>query len=83
MLPCFAFKLIDCQYFTPVNYESIVENFLDLQPDELEAIIQSIINQLPAEWETPKTLGDRMVTFLSDPARIRAVKHLTIHSLKC
>lgn len=81
MMPSLSFKLIESQYFksvkkyfTAVNCEDIVENFLDLQPYELEAIIQSIFKQLPAEWETPKNLGDRIVTFLSDRGRIRTVK---------
>ena len=89
MLPSLSFKLIESQYFksvkkyfNPVDYENIVEFFLDLQRYELEAIIQSIFKQLPAEWETPKNLGDRIVTFLSDPGRIRSVKQLTLHSLK-
>jgi hypothetical protein len=88
-MPSTAFKLIESQYFksfkkyfTASVYESIVENFLALQPYEIESIIQSVIAQVPAGWETPKNLGERIITFLSDSRRIRLVKQLTIHSLK-
>lgn len=88
-MPSRAFKLIESQYFksfkkyfAPSVYEGIVENFLALQPYEIESIIQSVFMQIPAGWETPKNLGDRIITFLSDSRRIRLVKQLTIHSLK-
>lgn len=89
MMPSLPFKLFESQYFKsfkkyfkPSVYDSIVENFLDLQPDEIESVIQPVFAQLPTEWETPKNLGERIVTFLSEPKRKRMVKQLTLHSLK-
>jgi len=89
MMPSLAFKLIESQYFksfkkyfAPSVYEGIVENFLALQPYEIETIIQSVFKQIPAEWESQKNLGDRIIEFLSDSKRIHSVKQLTMHSLK-
>lgn len=88
-MPSTAFKLIESQYFksfkkyfAPSVYESIIEIFLALQSYEIESIIQSVFAQIPAGWETPKNLGERIITFLSDSRRIRLVKQLTMHSLK-
>ena len=89
MMPSLSFKLIESQYFKSFKiyfassiYENIVENFIDLQSYETESIIQTIFTQLPIEWETPKSLGERIITFLSDSKRIRTIKKLTMQSLK-
>jgi len=89
MMPSASHKLIESQYynsfrkyFIPANYEMIIENFLLLSNEEIFQIIQSVFSQIPPSWNTPPHLADRIITFLSNPERIRSVKQLTIKSFK-
>lgn len=89
MMPSAPLKLVESsyynsfkKYFVPAVYENIVENLLLLQSNELETIIHTAFSNIPAEWQTPPNLADRIISFLSNAERIRSVKQLTLHSLK-
>jgi hypothetical protein len=87
MMPTTAYKLIESQYynafknyFIRANYEPVIENFLTLQRNELEDIIQSVFSQIPEDWQTPGSLAERIILFLSNNNRISSVNQLTINS---
>lgn len=87
-LPDTSYKLIESQYFNyfkkyfnNTSYEILIENFLSLQHHEIDTIIQSVFSQIPAEWQIPASLADRISAFLSNKERIKKVKQLTLQTL--
>lgn len=69
------------KYLTPANYQMIIENCLTLQRNEIEKIIHDIFIQIPKEWQTPSSLEERIVQFLSNKTRISLAKQLILTSL--
>lgn len=87
--PSSAFKLIESQYYSAFKKyfiketcQSLIESFISLQHDEIENVIQSVFAEIPAEWQTPTNLAERMFNFLSNGNRINAVKQIALNSLK-
>lgn len=87
MMPTTAYKLIESQYYSAFKkyfirsrYEPVIENFLTLQHHELEDIIQSVFSQIPEDWQTPSSLAERIILFLSNHNRICSVNQLTLNS---
>jgi len=86
MLPTANGKLIESEYFNGVKKyyqqercEQLIENFIPLCINNLEAIIHDVYSQLPPEWQTPTSLAERMTTFLSSSERTMHLKQLTQH----
>jgi hypothetical protein len=86
MLPTTNGKLIESDYFIGVKKfyqkaicEEVVENFISLCKINVENTIQDVFSQLPPEWQTPSSLAERMISFLSSPGRIMLLKQLTQH----
>ena len=88
LLPSTSFKLVESQYFKTfkkyfksLNYQMIIENCITLQRNEIERIIHDVFVQIPKEWQTPISLEERIVDFLSNEARINLAKQLVLNSL--
>lgn len=89
MMPSPFQKLIETSYFQDykkhlakkVSY-NIAENFLSLSPHEIESIVNNVFEQLPAQWQIPVLLKDRICRFIANPQRIQMVKYITINAIK-
>lgn len=88
LLPSTSLKLVESQYFKSfkkyfksVNYQKIIENCITLQRNEIERIIHDVFVQIPKEWQTPISLEERIVNFLSNETRINLAKQLVLNSL--
>lgn len=86
MMPVSEGKLIESNYYSGVKLhyevarsEQIIENFISLCLNNIETIIQDVFSELPPEWQTPISLADRMLTFLSCQERLMCVHQLTKH----
>jgi len=79
-------KLIESKYFNGVKKyyqhqtcEQVIENFIPLCVNNVETIINDVFSQLPPQWQTPISLAERMIRFLSSSGRITHLKQLSQH----
>ena len=79
-------KLIESDYFNGVKKhyqhercEQVIENFISLCRNNVETIVNDVFTQLPPQWQTPVSLAERMIRFLSSTERIMRLKQLTQH----
>jgi len=86
MLPSSNGKLIESEYFNSVkkHYQQeicvqVIDNFISLCRNHVETIIEDVFTQIPPEWQTPVSLAERMIAFLSSSERIMHLKQLTQH----
>lgn len=86
MLPSAYGKLIESEYFNGVKKyyqheicEQVIENFISLCRNNVETIVNDVFSQLPSQWQTPISLAERMIAFLSSSERIMHLKQLTQH----
>jgi len=60
-------------------YPARQKNFISLCRNNVETIVNDVFSQLPPQWQTPNSLAERMITFLSSSERITHLQQLTQH----